>query len=126
MLVQTFRPELAVDGLDKRIVRWLARPREVERHSFHVGPQIQLAGDKLAALINPDRGWIADLGTDPFQYFHHIRSAEAEQRNHRRRVAAERNKDRKNTKPRTGRELVMNERHSQHNIGDVSRHEDLT
>ena len=111
MLVQAFRSELAVEGLDKRIVRWLARPREVERHSFHVGPQIQLAGYKLAALINPDRGWIADLGTDPFQHFHHIRSAEAEPRNHRRRVAAERVHDRQNTQLRTGRQLVMDEVH---------------
>ena len=36
--VQAFRPELAVEGLDERIVRRLARPREVERHTFHVSP----------------------------------------------------------------------------------------
>ena len=35
--VQAFRPELAVEGLDERIVGRLARPREVERYPFHVG-----------------------------------------------------------------------------------------
>lgn len=35
MLAQTFRLELAVEGLGKRIALWLARLREVERHSWN-------------------------------------------------------------------------------------------
>lgn len=36
--VEAFRPELAVEALDERIVGRLARPREVKRHAFHVSP----------------------------------------------------------------------------------------
>ena len=89
VLVQAFRPELAVEGLDERIVRRLSRPQEVKRHSFHVCPQIELARDKLAALIDPDRRGIADLGADSFQHVDHIWDAEAEPWNDRWRVPTE-------------------------------------
>jgi hypothetical protein len=54
VLLQAFRPELAIEGLDKLIVRCLAGPREVECYAFNICPQIQLSGDKSAPLIDPD------------------------------------------------------------------------
>ena len=44
---------LAVEALDERVVGGLARPREVERHALHVGPQIELAGDKIRCHCQP-------------------------------------------------------------------------
>ena len=38
MGAQAFRPELAVEAFDERIVGRPPRPREVERHTLHVGP----------------------------------------------------------------------------------------
>ena len=52
--IQTFGPELAVEGLDEGIVSRLAGPGEVERHTFRVGPQVEIARDELGALIDPD------------------------------------------------------------------------
>lgn len=58
VLVQAFCPELSVEAFDERIVRWRAGPREVQRHALHVRPQVEVSGDELAALIDPDRGGI--------------------------------------------------------------------
>lgn len=51
------------------------------------GPQVEFAGDELTALVNPDRGWIANLGTDLFQHIVHI---EARKRNRRTTVGENR------------------------------------
>ena len=59
--VQTFGPELAVERLDEGVVGRLAGPGEVERHAFRVGPQVEIAGDELGALIDTDRARIAVL-----------------------------------------------------------------
>ncbi|MET4690198.1 hypothetical protein ABIA22_006563 [Sinorhizobium fredii] len=57
--VQALRPELAVERLDKGIVGRLAWSREVQLDVALIGPQIEVAGDELAALIDPDRLRIA-------------------------------------------------------------------
>jgi hypothetical protein len=49
-LVQAFRPELAVERFDERVVGQLARPAEVEDHAGRVGLQVEIAGDERAAL----------------------------------------------------------------------------
>ena len=41
--VQTLGPELAVEGFDKRIVRWLAGSAEVQSDAVRVGPQVEIA-----------------------------------------------------------------------------------
>ncbi len=45
-----------------------------------VGPQVEVARDELAAIVDPDRLGIADLGTDPFQCPDHILAAVGEAR----------------------------------------------
>ncbi len=55
MGVQALRPEAAVEGLDERVVGRLARPREVQHDVVLVSPQIEVAGDELRPLIDPDR-----------------------------------------------------------------------
>lgn len=62
--VQTLGPELAVEPFDERIVRRLARPREVENDTAMIGPEIEIARDELRSLIYSDRLWIADLTAD--------------------------------------------------------------
>ena len=76
VLVQAFRPELAVEGLDERVVRWFAGPAEVERDAVGVRPQIQVAGDELAALVDADRRRIAHPAAHPFEYLCDVRRPE--------------------------------------------------
>jgi hypothetical protein len=106
MLVQAFRPELAVEGLDERVVRWFAGPAEVERDAADVRPQIQVARDKLAALVDADRCRITYLGTHPFEHLYDVRRPEAEPRHHRRREPAKGIDHRQDAQLRPRRELT--------------------
>ena len=64
MCVQAFRPELAVESLDEGILGRLSGPGEVENDVVAVSPQIEIAGDKLAALVDTDRLRITELSAD--------------------------------------------------------------
>ena len=59
MAVQAFRPEPPIERLDEGVVRRFAWSREVECHAALVGPEVHVARDELAALIDPDRVRIA-------------------------------------------------------------------
>ena len=56
MSVQALCSEATVECFDERIVGRPSRPREVQRDTALVSPQIQIARDKLGALVDPDRG----------------------------------------------------------------------
>ena len=43
MSIQTLGSEATVERFDEGIVGWFTRPREVERNTALVGPQIQVA-----------------------------------------------------------------------------------
>ena len=45
-----------------------------------ISPQVEIARDKFAAIVDPDRPGIADLGTDPFQCPDQILTAVCEAR----------------------------------------------
>lgn len=51
--VQALGPELAVERLDEAVVCRLARSREVQRGLLGAGPQIEISGDKFAAVVDP-------------------------------------------------------------------------
>ena len=85
VLVQAFSAELAVDAFDECVVGRRTGPREVQHDALHVRPQVEISGDELAALIDPDRGRVANLPTDAVQNFDHVRRPEAEPRHHRQR-----------------------------------------
>jgi hypothetical protein len=55
MRIQALTAELAVERFDKRIVGWFAWAGEVERDIPLIGPKIEIARDKLAALVDADR-----------------------------------------------------------------------
>jgi len=55
VLVQTFRPEASIKGFDEGIVCRLAGPGEVKDHPALVGPEVHVALDELAALVDADR-----------------------------------------------------------------------
>ena len=80
MRVQTLRPELAIEGLNERVIRGFTRPGQVQRHPMGIGPQIEVAADELGALVNRNRLWIADLTAHPFQRLHDIFTAVVEPR----------------------------------------------
>ena len=67
MRVEALGAKSAIERLDERVVRRLARPGEVERDVVLIRPQIEVAGDELGALIDADRVGMADLSTDAFQ-----------------------------------------------------------
>ncbi len=45
-----------------------------------VGPEVEVAGDELAALVDADRLRITDLGADPVERRHHVLAAIGEAR----------------------------------------------
>ena len=53
--VQALGPEPAIERFDKRIVRWLSRPGEVQRHAVGIGPEVEIARDELRSLVDTDR-----------------------------------------------------------------------
>lgn len=55
--VEAFGPEAAVEGLDERVVGRFAGPREVQRDTALLGPQIQITRHELAALIDAKYHW---------------------------------------------------------------------
>src|SRR5207253_8763817 len=55
-----------------------------------ISPEVEIAGDKLCALIDPDCFRETDLPADLFEYLHNIRAAEIEPRFDRGREARER------------------------------------
>src|SRR6516164_5473215 len=54
MRVQALRPQAAVEGFDEGVVRRLAGPRKVQRDVVCIRPEVQIAGDELRSLIDPD------------------------------------------------------------------------
>ena len=62
MLVQTFRTEPAVESFAVGILRWFPGSREVEDSAVGVGPEIHLLRCELAAIVQSDPLWTAELG----------------------------------------------------------------
>ena len=61
---------------DEGVVSGLVRSREVERDTALISPEVEIAGDKLCALIDPDCFRETDLPADLFEYLHNVRAAE--------------------------------------------------
>src|SRR6201996_4709424 len=78
--IQALGPEASVEGFDERIVRRLARPREVQGDAVGVGPKIKIARDELGSLVDPDRGWIASPSTNLFERLNDILATVTESR----------------------------------------------
>ena len=55
----------------------LARSGEVERDTALISPEVEIAGDKLCALIDPDCFRETNLPADLFEYLHIDRGREA-------------------------------------------------
>ena len=60
MGIQALGPELAIEGLDEGIVGRFAGLAEVQHDALLIGPQVEVAGDELRALVDPDGLRIAD------------------------------------------------------------------
>jgi len=60
---------------------------EVERDTALISPEVEIAGDKLSALIDPDCFRETNLPADLFEYLHNVRAAEVEPRFDRGREA---------------------------------------
>jgi len=115
--VQALRSELAVEGFEEAVVRRLSRPGGVQRDIVGLGPQIQVAGDELAASVDPDRPGISDLSAYPLERLNDILTAIGEPRISRRAVARMRVHHRQNAQLRSQGELVVDEVHRPDLIG---------
>lgn len=65
--VQALGPEAAVEGFNERVVGRLAGPGEFQGDATGLGPQVQVSGDELSTLIDPDRLRIAWATARPVQ-----------------------------------------------------------
>jgi hypothetical protein len=54
VLIQALLPETAGERFDEGIIRGLSRPGEVQDDAVGLGPQVNLFGDKLRAIVQPD------------------------------------------------------------------------
>ena len=109
--VQTFGPKLAVERLDEAVVRWLTGLGEVQYNVVGVSPQIEVVGDELGAVIDPDCLRVAVGPADPFQGLNHVFPAIRELRIGDRTVSGMRVDDREDQQLLPCRELVMHEVH---------------
>ena len=96
--VQALLPELAVECFNKRIISWLAGSAKVQGNLVHIGPQIEIAGNKFAAVVHPDRIRGTGLCADPFERLNDILTFVGEARIRGGRVARVCIDDRQNTK----------------------------
>jgi len=64
VLVEAFLPQPTIERLDERIIGGLARTTEIERHLIEVSPPIERLRDKLRAVIDANRLWLATLGLE--------------------------------------------------------------
>src|SRR5579872_500925 len=109
--VQALGSDLAIEGFDEGIVRWLARPTEVERHILHEGPKIEFLADKFGSVVDPDRLRIARTRRGALERLDDIATAVAESHVDRRREAGEGVDHSEDTDLLTVEELVMQEVH---------------
>ncbi len=110
-LEDDFLAELAVERFDEGVVRRLSRAGEVEGHAMEVGPEVEVAGDELGALVDPDRLREPDFGADPIERRDDVAGAVAEPRIDRRREARPSVDDGRHAQLAAGGELVVNEVH---------------
>jgi hypothetical protein len=87
--VQALGPEAPVEGFDEGVVRRLAGPAEVQGDAVGIGPQVQVPGDELGPLIDPDGLRIAQPAAGPVQGLDHVFRPVGEPRIDHRREAAE-------------------------------------
>ncbi len=78
MGVQALRAQLAVERFDEAVVCRLSWPGEIQGDRIGISPEIEVARDELAAIINPDRLGVADLIADLFQRLDDVLPAIAE------------------------------------------------
>ena len=60
MRVQTLRPQLAVERLNKAVLRCLSRPREVRGDVVCVGPEVEIAATGAADAFTRDHSECRD------------------------------------------------------------------
>lgn len=121
MSVETFASDLAVERFYEGIVRRFARTREVECYIVRVGPEIEVSGYELAALVDTDRSRITDLTADPFQSPHDVFGAIVKlwiDDGGERREGID---NRQNTDLVPESELVVHEVHSQRLLANAER-----
>ena len=72
MLVQAFKADTSVEAFDEGIVSGFARSAEVHDDTVRIGPQVEFARGKLAAVVHPDASRLAERGDSLIERRHHI------------------------------------------------------
>ena len=115
--VQAFGPDLAVEGLRKGVVRRLARAAEVQGDAALIGPQIQVAGDKFRAVVDPYGLGITHHLAGPIKGFDNVCGLVGEAGIQGRREPAEGVDDRQNADLAPVEQLIVLEVHSPDVVG---------
>ena len=119
MCVQALAAQLAVEGLDERVVCGRARAGEVRGHTALVSPQIHVSRDKLAAIVHPDCLGLADLLAGLVQRGNHVLTPIAEPGIDHRRWLGVGIDHRQDAQLPAGRQLVMHKVHRLHIVRSI-------
>lgn len=76
MGVLAFGQELAAQALDERVVCRLSGPGEDTLHSVRIGPKVQVTGNELGTLIDPDGFGMPVTGADALENADDMRTGE--------------------------------------------------
>ena len=117
MGVQAFRAQLTIERLDEAVIRGLTWPREVQGNRIGISPEIKVARNELAAVVDPYRLGIADLTADAFERLDNILAAIGEPCIGRGAEAGMGVDNRENTELVAQCQLVMNKIHRPNIIG---------
>jgi hypothetical protein len=74
VLIQAFIPELSVEALDERVLRWLATLDEVQRHLILIGPLVHDPAGELGPVVDLNGSRCSPSFSQPLQYSHHAQT----------------------------------------------------
>ena len=77
MRTETFAPECSVERFNEGIIRWLARPREIDPDVILMSPKIHRLTCEFAAVVTEQELGRPAPALHMIQYAHHIGSFQA-------------------------------------------------
>ena len=110
--VQTFIAKRAIERLDERVVRWLARARVVERDAVLVSVAVQCHRDKFRAVVDLYATRLVATLPQAFQRGHHVLAAQTGSNVDSQAFAGEVVDDRQCAKAATVKQCIGNKVHA--------------
>ena len=121
MLVQAFKSNTSVEAFDEGIVSGFARSAEVHDDTIHIGPQVEFARGKLAAVVYSDASRFAERGDGPIEHRDYVGCLGLMSNPKRRAHPGEVIDQRQHPKPPSIEQLIVHPIHGPTVIGCNSR-----